>query len=643
MTSTDHTAPPQDLLTGDKLDWPDGVPLDIPPLDIPPLDLPKDFKVDANPFGDWNTPCVENSDCASGYCVPVSETESVCTVTCVEECPEDWLCKGFGNGGPDMAFICVPPQGKLCQPCETDEDCLFQGDLCVDVGASGKFCLTSCAGAKGCPSDFTCTALVVEGQDGPSSLCFPDTESCVCTPELNGTTEACSIENEWGKCYGEKLCNGAAGWTECGALVPEEEDCDGKDNDCDGDVDEGMEPMPCVNQNEFGTCQGTQTCGKKAWECDAQVPSEEVCDGLDNDCNELIDEIDTDTDQDGDADCIDIDDDGDGVVDVKDNCPLDFNSNQADLDDDGVGDVCDDDDDNDGVVDQQDNCPEKANEDQSDVDEDQLGDACDGDIDGDGSLNQWDCDPVNPDVHPGAQEVCDGLDNNCNMFIDEGFADADDDNVADCSDPDDDNDGILDDGDNSGVTGDTPCADGQVDMCDDNCQFTPNEQQGDVDGDLVGDVCDDDADADGFVNADDCQPLNPDVYPGAAEQCNGFDDNCNGLVDESHPDFDNDLLADCIDPDDDNDLEPDEEDCAPLNPAINSFAPELCNGFDDNCDGAADEGCPPVAVRLEFVESIVKGSSGQYTANIVLGRPTVQVKAMSDEEAGYTIILGHSE
>ena len=65
------------------------------------------------------------------------------------------------------------------------------------------------------------------------------------------------------------------------------------------------------------------------------------------------------------------------------------------------------------------------------------------------------------------------------------------------------------------------------------------------------------------VNNTDCNDSNAAVYPGAAEICNGVDDNCNGLVDEGFADFDGDGQADCIDPDDDNDGIPDVQDNCP--------------------------------------------------------------------------------
>ncbi|CAL4140782.1 unnamed protein product, partial [Meganyctiphanes norvegica] len=86
------------------------------------------------------------------------------------------------------------------------------------------------------------------------------------------------------------------------------------------------------------------------------------------------------------------DSDGDGHMDSCDNCPKQYNLDQADSDDDRVGDVCDTDQDadNDGVDDGVDNCIDVVNPDQSDVDYDGMGDECDNDADDDGIPNAVD-------------------------------------------------------------------------------------------------------------------------------------------------------------------------------------------------------------------------------------------------------------
>jgi hypothetical protein len=63
-------------------------------------------------------------------------------------------------------------------------------------------------------------------------------------------------------------------------------------------------------------------------------------------------------------------------------------------------------------------------------------------------------------------------------------------------------DGIPDDGDNSGVAGDNPCADGQTTNCDDNCPQAANADQSDGDDDGSGDVCDPDPNDPNIVAVD---------------------------------------------------------------------------------------------------------------------------------------------
>jgi hypothetical protein len=103
----------------------------------------------------------------------------------------------------------------------------------------------------------------------------------------------------------------------------------------------------------------------------------------------------------------------------------------------------------------------------------------------------------------------------------------------------------------------------------------------------------------------DCDENSELVFPGAAEICNGKDDNCNGQVDEGAP-------AVMLWPDADGDgyyatatgtpvlgcaglkgYAALPGDCAPSDPAIHPGVKEICNGKDDNCDGRVDERVRP--------------------------------------------------
>jgi uncharacterized protein (TIGR03382 family) len=126
-------------------------------------------------------------------------------------------------------------------------------------------------------TDNDCDGYIDEEDDMPW-LGQPCTQDATGDPVCNGI---------WVCIEGVEICSG-------GPVEPGR--CDGLDNDCDGAIDELDELMqdPVYQTScgtEVGECElGRNECIGGAWTCIGQVlPSEEVCDGLDNDCDNLID------------------------------------------------------------------------------------------------------------------------------------------------------------------------------------------------------------------------------------------------------------------------------------------------------------------------------------------------------------------
>ncbi len=177
------------------------------------------------------------------------------------------------------------------------------------------------------------------------------------------------------------------------------------------------------------------------------------------------------------------------------------------------------------------------------------------DADQDGFPADQDCDDADADAFPGALEVCDGADNDCDGAVDVGAVDAD--------------------------------------------PFWPDSDDDTFGDDAAEPVLACIAPEGAFVErAGDCDDSASDVYPGRVELCNGVDDDCSGVVDDTpnelwYPDLDGDgfgdaeaVVATC---DPDPTLIAVGGDCDDARADVFEGADELCDGVDNDCDELVDD------------------------------------------------------
>ncbi len=442
--------------------------------------------------------------------------------------------------------------------------------------------------------------------------------------------EAPLAERQFGVCAGAlKVCVESGGvwdWAEPNySTIPGyeavEATCDGLDNDCDDEVDEGTSPGTYyrdADEDGYGDPDApVEACGAPEGyvdndrDCDdgndgIHPEATEVCDDLDNDCNDLVD-------------------DGVGTMWYLD----------SDGDDYGDPDL--------GVR----ACDQPAGR----------------------VADNTDCDDANADVHPGATEICDGLDNNCVGGVDEGltlntfYRDADGDGHGDpdvttsaCAAP------------VGWVTSSDDCDDtsavkfpGNPELCDgldNDCNGivddgATNTYYRDDDGDGHGDpavtaqAC---APPPGYVaSSDDCDDTSAAKFPGNPEICDGLDNNCNDVIDEGatttyYRDADGDGYGDatittsaCAPPPG---YVTNDGDCDDTSNAKFPGNPELCDGLDNDCDGAVDEG---VSTRY-YRDADNDGVGSNTESTWACSRPPGYVTFAGDcDDANATVYSGAPE
>jgi len=189
-----------------------------------------------------------------------------------------------------------PDLAPGCQP--TAEQCNGRDDDCdgtVDEAETGEPLTRACSNSCGLGTEVCvngsyvhCTAPepTAEICDGLDNDCDGQVdEGFECAA---GTQRPCG--SSIGACrLGMQICDEKCTWGACqGGVEPQAETCDGvQDEDCDGTVDEGC---ACTSGQDRACCGGTViACSNGSWPSCPAVPAE-ICDGLDNDCNGLADD-----------------------------------------------------------------------------------------------------------------------------------------------------------------------------------------------------------------------------------------------------------------------------------------------------------------------------------------------------------------
>lgn len=431
-----------------------------------------------------------NPRCIRGICLQIPRPDG-CWVS--EYCARELGCLPLDP--PEVPGPNEPPCGTFCLL--EERPCWYGYNLCDGETMTCEPLTSRPVGAP-CGEGLVCDAAgecVPQGDGGMTDGGTTDGDVIDGDVIDGGTTDGDVIDGE--------VIDGGTSTEDMTTCVPTTETCNGIDDDCDGEADEGFSRetyyrdfdgdgygagaprLSCVPLEGYVLIPGD--CDDSRAGINPAAP--EVCDNVDNDCDLAVDE---------------------GLRQLR----------YLDADGDGYGSTA-------------------------------IGDFCPAD-DAPGVVAPGDCDDTRPLIHPAATEICDGVDNDCNDEIDEGFTrviryrDLDGDgygsggqvfvcqsapgyaaNFGDCND-------------------DEPLVNpGMAELCDNvdnNCNdqtdegYTLVNRYEDNDGDgfgsaFIGVFCD--IGGPGVTNNADCDDTEETTRPGATELCDNVDNNCSGTIDET--------------------------------------------------------------------------------------------------------------
>ncbi len=182
--------------------------------------------------------CQSSDECASGFCFGLGEVK-VCAIPCDADgtcSDEGYTCATFGEGD-DAQRVCAGPDDIAGLPCTDDSDC-FGGASCTGQEEVVNHCTFPC-------DDGACDEGSVCGDD---DRCVPEGGfGCTGFDAATQQSGACTVANTVGQCSGDFVCSGV-GEGSCDAPQAIAELCNGVDDDCNGEIDDGLcdDANPCT-------------------------------------------------------------------------------------------------------------------------------------------------------------------------------------------------------------------------------------------------------------------------------------------------------------------------------------------------------------------------------------------------------------